>query len=116
LYGVVGRERASYPGYTYSAALKGHPGKWTFATLNEWLHKPSAFAPGTKMAYAGIGNDQTRADVIDYLRTLSPNPEPLPQAAGSPASPGAPVPQAPNTAPASPQATPSPAPAGAAPH
>jgi cytochrome c len=78
LYGVVGREKASYAGYTYSSALKSKGGKWTFADLNEWLHKPSAYAPGTKMAYAGIDNDQMRANVIDYLRTLSPNPEPLP--------------------------------------
>ncbi len=29
LYGVVGRQRASYAGYTYSAALKGKPGDWS---------------------------------------------------------------------------------------
>ena len=81
LYGVVGRPQASYAGYTYSAALKGHTGKWTYAELNKWLLKPAAYAPGTKMAYAGISNDQIRADVIDYLRTLSPSPEPLPTAA-----------------------------------
>jgi len=78
LYGVVGRERASMPGYEYSAALKGKPGKWTYDTLNEWLYKPSAFAHGTKMAYAGLSDPQLRADVIDYLHTLSQNPEPLP--------------------------------------
>jgi cytochrome c len=82
LYGVVGRERASMPGYEYSAALKGKPGKWTYDTLNEWLYKPSAFAHGTKMAYAGLSDPQLRADVIDYLHTLSKTPEPLPTAAG----------------------------------
>lgn len=81
LYGVVGRPEASAPGYTYSAALKSHTGKWTYEELNKWLLKPSAYAPGTKMAYAGISNDQLRASVIDYLHTLSPNPEPLPTAA-----------------------------------
>ncbi len=80
LYGVVGRERASAPGFTYSSALQGKPGKWTFADLNEWLHSPKTFAPGTKMGFAGIDDNQTRADVIDYLHTLSPNPEPLPAA------------------------------------
>jgi cytochrome c len=87
LYGVVGRDKASAPGYTYSAALKGKGGKWTFEDLNIWLHKPSAYAPGTKMAYAGISNDQIRADVIDYLHTLSPNPLPLPSAGAAPAAP-----------------------------
>jgi cytochrome c len=79
LYGVLGRERASVAGYSYSNALKGKPGKWTYDTLNEWLYKPSAFAPGTKMGFAGYTNDKTRAAVIAYLRTLSPNPEPLPK-------------------------------------
>jgi cytochrome c len=78
LYGVVGRDRASAPGFTYSAALKGIPGKWTYASLNEWLHSPKTFASGTKMAFAGIEDDKERADVIDYLHTLSHSPEPLP--------------------------------------
>jgi cytochrome c len=96
LYGVVGRDKGSEPGYSYSAAMKAKGGKWTFADLNTWLTKPSAYVPGTKMAYAGIENDKNRADVIAYLRTLSANPVPLPVESG--------------TAPASPQATPVPAP------
>jgi cytochrome c len=101
LYGVVGRDKASAPGFTYSAALKGKGGKWTFADLNEWLHKPSAYAPGTKMAYAGIENDQMRANVIDYLRTLSPSPEPLPPVTAADTAPP-PAAQAAVTAPAAP--------------
>jgi cytochrome c len=76
------------PGYEYSAALKSKPGKWTYDTLNEWLYKPAAFAHGTKMAYAGLSDAQLRADVIDYLHTLSKSPEPLPTA--SPADPAKP--------------------------
>lgn len=91
LYGVVGRDKASFPGFTYSAALKGKGGKWTYADLNEWLYKPSAYAPGTKMAYAGLSNDQTRANVIAYLRTLSPHPEPLPEGGATPAAAKAPL-------------------------
>ena len=30
------------------------------------------------MTFIGIKNDQERADVIAYLRTLSDNPKPLP--------------------------------------
>jgi cytochrome c len=78
LYGVVGRERASAAGFDYSSALKGHPGKWTYDDLNNWLHSPKSFAPGTKMSFAGIDDDKERADVIDYLHTLAQSPEPLP--------------------------------------
>ena len=49
-------------GFDYSNALKSKTGPWTFAELNEWLHKPSAYAPGTRMGFAGIANDQERAE------------------------------------------------------
>ncbi|HEY0420077.1 MAG TPA: cytochrome c family protein [Acetobacteraceae bacterium] len=79
LYGVVGRPHASMEGFNYSNALKSHQGPWTFDELNLWLKKPNAYAPGTRMAFAGINNDKQRADVIDYLRTQSKSPVPLPQ-------------------------------------
>lgn len=80
LYGVVMRPQASASGFEYSAALKGHTGKWTYDELNAWLHSPKAYAPGTKMAFAGIDDDKTRADVIMYLRSLSHDPAPMPDA------------------------------------
>jgi cytochrome c len=80
LYDVVGRDRASAPGFDYSSALKGKAGKWTFADLNEWLHSPRTFAPGTKMTFVGIDSDKDRADVIDYLDSLSAHPVALPAA------------------------------------
>lgn len=84
LYNVVGGPHAHMQGFEYSAALKAKSGPWTFAELNEWLHKPSAYAPGTRMSFAGIKNDQERADVIDYLRTLSAKPEALPSPTEAP--------------------------------
>jgi cytochrome c len=82
LYGVVGAPVAEVSGYTFSAALKAKAagGPWTFAELNEWLTKPAAYAPGTKMTFAGIKDAAQRAEVIAYLRTLSDKPEPLPAA------------------------------------
>jgi len=94
LYGVVGGPHDHEQGFNYSAAMqkfKGQP--WTFDALNEWLFKPAAYAPGTRMAFAGISNDKQRADVIAYLRSLSASPVPLPspeeaQKAAAPAAGG----------------------------
>ena len=40
LYGVVGRDRASVPGFNYSAAMKAKAGKWTIEELNAFLINP----------------------------------------------------------------------------
>jgi cytochrome c len=84
LYGVVGAPHGHMEGFNYTAGLKSKPGPWTYDELSEWLYKPSAYAPGTRMAFAGIPNAKQRADLIDYLRTLSDNPEPLPSADAAP--------------------------------
>jgi cytochrome c len=81
LYGVVGRERAGEQGFNYSAGMKAKTGKWTFDDLNQFITSPKSFVPGTAMGFAGIPKDSERADVIDYLHTLSDNPVPLPVAA-----------------------------------
>jgi cytochrome c len=77
LYGIVGAAHAHMEGFSYSSGMKAKTGPWTFDELNEWLHKPSGYVPGTRMAFAGINSDQQRADVIAYLRSLSSNPVPL---------------------------------------
>ncbi len=111
LYGVLGGPHAHMQGFNYSEALKSKKGPWTYEELNEWLHKPSSYAPGTRMAFPGIPSEKERANVIDFLRTLSPNPEPLPPvqpaAAQAPAAGGAPA----ATPGAKPAANPAPAPA-----
>jgi len=58
--------------------LKAKVGSWTYEELNAWLNKPAAFAPGTRMAFAGLNSEKQRADLIAYLRSLSHNPVPLP--------------------------------------
>ena len=74
LYGVMGGPHGHAEGYAYSAALKGKQGPWTFEAMNEWLKKPSAYAPGTKMSYAGLADGKKRADIIEYLRSLAKQP------------------------------------------
>jgi cytochrome c len=89
LYGIVDRPRASHPGFNYSAAMKAKGGQWTYDELNKFLTNPRGYITGTAMTFAGISNDQQRADIIDYLHTLSDNPLPLPQptAEATPAAP-----------------------------
>jgi cytochrome c len=81
LFGVVGRDRATEAGFNYSAAMKAKGGKWTYDDLNNFITNPKGFIPGTAMGFAGIQKDSERADVIDYLHTLSDSPVPLPTAA-----------------------------------
>ena len=79
LWGVVNRPIASHEGFSYSAALSGKSGEqWDYDHLNHFLTSPKAYAPGTKMTFAGISKDSDRANVIAYLRTLADEPPPLP--------------------------------------
>jgi cytochrome c len=98
LYGVVGRKIASVPNFNYTSALKAKSGTWDFDTLNTWLTKPAAFAPGTAMTFAGLSSEKQRADVIDFLDSLSTSPVPLPKPQNANAT--APANQAPAPAPA----------------
>lgn len=81
LWGVVGRPIASEAGFAYSDALKGKAsGPWTFDELFAWLKSPKAWAPGTKMTFAGLSKPEDRADVIAYLNKQGDSPQPLPTA------------------------------------
>jgi len=116
LYGVVGRKIASLEGFNYSPALKAKQseGDWTFEHLDLWLTNPQAFATGTIMAFPGIPDLHTRADVIDFLRTKSDSPVPLPEAAPA-AAPAPAAEEKPAEVPAAPAAEEKPAEAPAAP-
>lgn len=98
LYGVLGRDIASVPGFKYSAgegSLSAYEGAWTYENLDHFLERPKGFAPGTIMNFAGLNSRvsglQDRMNLIAYLRTLGsesiPLPAPLPAAAADPAAP-----------------------------
>jgi cytochrome c len=80
LYGVVGRPKGSEAGFNYSPAMKAKGGDWTIDDLNKFLENPKGFVPGTLMTFGGFPKGSQRADVIDYLNSLSDNPKPLPVA------------------------------------
>jgi cytochrome c len=73
--GLVGRRAGSVDGFAYSAAMKkaGAGGLvWTRETLDRFLANPTRVVPGTRMGYAGVKDEQERADLIAYLERLSP--------------------------------------------
>ena len=70
--GVVGRKMAGdekYEKYGDDLKAMGAAGKtWDEAQLATYLANPKAFNPGTKMAFAGFGEDKAAAeDVVAFL-------------------------------------------------
>ena len=78
LWDIVGRPVASVANFDYSDGLKKKGGNWTLADINAFITNPKAYVPGTKMGFAGEENAEKRADIVDYLHTLSDSPQPLP--------------------------------------
>ena len=82
LWDILGDEIAARDGFSYSSSLTqyGEGKQWTYAELNGFLWKPKTYVKGTAMGFVGIKDVQDRADVIAYLRSLSDDPAPLPEA------------------------------------
>ena len=85
LYGVFGEPVGKGAGgFAFSDALASKGGNWGFDNMDAWLKSPKAFAPGTKMSFAGIGNAEDRAALLLYLNSQGSN-LPLPAAPEAPA-------------------------------
>jgi cytochrome c len=68
LFAIMGKPIGKHAaGFAYSSDLAGHGGDWSFENMDAWLKGPKAFAPGTKMTFAGLGNAEERANVMLYL-------------------------------------------------
>jgi cytochrome c len=91
LWGIVGRLEGAHEGFAYSDALKAHNAAgdvWSYENLDHFLASPKTYAPGTKMAFAGVKDPVERANILAYLQTLAdaPVPFPAPEAAPAPAA------------------------------
>ncbi|WP_082903721.1 c-type cytochrome [Devosia elaeis] len=83
LYNIVGAPKAHMPDFAYSDILlqqKAEGQVWSYDNLNAFLENPRGYAPGTKMAFAGVRSPEERADILAYLQTLSGSPVPFPEA------------------------------------
>ena len=67
LHGFFGREAGAVAGFDYSSAILDVDFVWTPRALDAWLQQPGRFLPGNRMAFAGVGKPQDRADLIAYL-------------------------------------------------
>jgi len=70
LWNITVRGRAALTDYKYSSALLKKTGMWDIESLAAFLHKPSAYAPGTKMSFIGLAKPEDVANMIAYLETL----------------------------------------------
>lgn len=77
LRGIVGRAKASVPGFQYSESLRTLGGRWTHDDLNSYIANPRSFVPGTQMEFRGIPEPKQRAALIAYLRSLQDAPKPF---------------------------------------
>jgi cytochrome c len=79
LWGMLGETiGAGHAGYAFSDALKSKGGTWDWQNMSDWLKSPKAFAPGTKMTFAGLSKPEDRANIIAYLNQQSDAPKPMP--------------------------------------
>ncbi len=68
LHGVFGSKAGSKADYTYSDAMKKAGITWDEKTIDTYITKPSALVPGNKMAFMGVQKDDSRANIIAYLK------------------------------------------------
>jgi cytochrome c len=75
LKGIVGRPVASIEGFKYSPGMLEFAktaGAWDETKLDSYLTDPKAFVPKNKMALAPMKKAEERADIIAYLKTITP--------------------------------------------
>jgi cytochrome c len=78
LWGILGAPIGQGRGFAFSDVLSKKGGNWDWDNLSQWLTSPRAFAPGTMLTFAGLGDPQDRANVIAFLNSKSDAPKPLP--------------------------------------
>lgn len=72
LFAVVGGPAMHRAGFAYSDAMAKHKAEaptWNYDELDHFINAPGRYVPGTKMSFAGIRDEQTRINLIAWLRS-----------------------------------------------
>ncbi|MEE4348606.1 MAG: cytochrome c family protein [Pacificimonas sp.] len=75
LYGILGKDIASVPGFSYSNALQEEPGDWSYELFNAYMRNPRGTIPGNVMSFAGLSKVEDRANLVAYLLTYGGGPD-----------------------------------------
>src|SRR3569832_333848 len=67
LNGLDGRKSGTAPDYNYTDANKNSGITWNEAQFKEYIKDPKAKIPGTKMAFAGIKNENEVNNLWSYV-------------------------------------------------
>ena len=67
LNGLFGRKSGTVEGFNYSEANKNSGITWDDAVFADYIKDPKAKIPGTKMAFAGVKNEQEVKDLTAFL-------------------------------------------------
>ncbi|SFR09394.1 c-type cytochrome [Poseidonocella sedimentorum] len=73
LNGLLGREMGSVDGFKYSDVFRAAQAEgrvWDEAALAEFLAKPRAYMPGTKMSFSGLRSEEDLAAISAYLASF----------------------------------------------
>jgi cytochrome c len=75
LNGLEGRKSGTVDGYNYTDANKNSGITWDEVTFKEYITNPRSKVPGTKMVFAGISNENERANLWAYLKQFGASGE-----------------------------------------
>lgn len=92
LWNIIGSKHAHLEDFQYSQAIAGKPGVWGYQELYDFIKNPRAYAPGTKMAFAGISKSQERINLIAWMREQADTPYTIPKPVEPPPGSEAPAP------------------------
>ena len=70
LKGAYGRKAGSAAGFRYSPAMKRATIVWDEKSLDQFLADTQKAIPGNTMPFPGVPDAKSRAEIIDYLKTV----------------------------------------------